>query len=261
MGGYVVTGSASGIGAATAERLRAAGHRVIGVDRVDDADVIADLASASGRRAAVAQVTERCEGALDGVVACAGLAGLPDRPASLLVSVNYFGAVDVISGLREPLARGGGAVVAISSNSTTCQPGFSLELVDGCLAGDETAARKLADEADSLLAYPATKTAIARWIRRNATASEWIGAGIRLNAVAPGMVETPLVAEGRADPLVAPLLEMYPMPMGRAGRADEIATAIDFLLHSEFCVGTVMLIDGGTEALFRPDDWPTRWES
>ena len=74
------------------------------------------------------------------------------------------------------------------------------------------------------------------------------------------MVETPLVAEGRADPLVAPLLDMYPMPMGRAGRPEEIAAAVDFLLHTEFCVGTVMLIDGGTEALFRPDDWPTRWE-
>jgi NAD(P)-dependent dehydrogenase (short-subunit alcohol dehydrogenase family) len=178
----------------------------------------------------------------------------------VLVSVNYFGAIEVIVGLREPLAAAGGAVVAISSNSTTCQPGFSLELVDACLAGDEAAARQVADEGDSLTAYPATKTAIARWIRRNATGSDWIGAGVRLNAVAPGMVETPLVAEGRADPLVAPLLDMYPMPMGRAGRPEEIATAVDFLLHTEFCVGTVMLIDGGTEALLRPDDWPTRWE-
>jgi NAD(P)-dependent dehydrogenase (short-subunit alcohol dehydrogenase family) len=53
---------------------------------------------------------------------------------------------------------------------------------------------------------------------------------------------------------------MYPMPMGRAGQPEEIAAAIDFLLHTEFCVGTIMLIDGGTEAQLRPDDWPTRWE-
>jgi NAD(P)-dependent dehydrogenase (short-subunit alcohol dehydrogenase family) len=118
----------------------------------------------------------------------------------------------------------------------------------------------VADEGDSLTAYPATKTALARWIRRRAAAPEWIGAGIRLNAVAPGMVETPLVAEGRADPTVGPLMGMYPMPVGRAGRPEEIAAAIDFLLHNEFCVGTVMLIDGGTEALLRPDAWPTRWE-
>jgi NAD(P)-dependent dehydrogenase (short-subunit alcohol dehydrogenase family) len=258
MPAYAETGSASGIGAATASRLRDAGHRVIGVDRVD-ADVIADLSTPDGRRAAVAGVLERCDGALAGLVPCAGIAGLPGRPGSLLVSVNYFGAIEVVTGLRESLATGGGAVVGISSNSTTCQPGFSLELVDAMLAGDETLARQVAEESDSLMAYPATKTAIARWIRRHATAAEWIGEGIRLNAVSPGMVETPLIAEGRADPTVAPLLEMYPMPMGRAGRPEEIAAAIDFLLHTEFCVGTVLLVDGGTEALFRPDDWPTRW--
>jgi NAD(P)-dependent dehydrogenase (short-subunit alcohol dehydrogenase family) len=256
---YAVTGSASGIGAATKERLEAAGHSVIGVDRAA-ADVIADLSTPDGRRSAVAKVADSCRGSLQGLVVCAGVAGLPDRPASLLVSVNYFGAIDVVTGLREALAAAGGAVVAISSNSTTCQPGYSLELVDACLAGGETMARMVADEADSLMAYPATKTAIARWIRRNATSAKWIGAGVRLNAVSPGMVETPLVAEGRADPTVGPLLGMYPMPMGRAGRPEEIAAAIDFLLHTEFCVGTVMLIDGGTEALFRPDDWPTRWE-
>jgi NAD(P)-dependent dehydrogenase (short-subunit alcohol dehydrogenase family) len=259
MGVYAVTGSASGIGAATRERLEAGGHRVIGVD-LAAASVIADLGSHEGRQSALAQVIAECGGSLDGVVACAGLAGLPGRPASVLVSVNYFGAVELIAGLREPLAEGGGAVVAISSNSTTCQPGFSLALVDACLSGDEAAARLLADEGDSLTAYPATKTAIARWIRRNATAAEWIGAGVRLNAVAPGMVETPLVAEGRADPTVGPLLDMYPMPLGRAGYPAEIARAIELLLETEYCVGTVMLIDGGTEALFRPDAWPTRWE-
>lgn len=256
---YAVTGSASGIGAATKARLETAGHRVIGVDRVD-ADVIADLSTPDGRRSAVDQVTAACDGVLNGLVPCAGLAGLPDRPAPLLVSVNYFGAIEMVTGLREPLAAGAGAVVAISSNSTTCQPGFSIELVDACLSGDETMARMVADESDSLTAYPATKTAIARWIRRHATAPEWIGAGVRLNAVAPGMVETPLVAEGRADPTVGPLLGMYPMPMGRAGQPEEIAEAIELLLHNAFCVGTVMLIDGGTEAQLRPDDWPTRWE-
>jgi NAD(P)-dependent dehydrogenase (short-subunit alcohol dehydrogenase family) len=259
MGVYAVTGSASGIGAASKARLESAGHRVIGVDRVD-AEVVADLSTPAGRRDAVEQVSAGCEGRLDGLVPCAGLAGMPDRPASVLVSVNYFGAVGVVEGLRDALAAGGGAVVAISSNSTTCQPGFSTELVDACLGGDETMARMVADEGDSLNAYPATKTAIARWIRRHATAPEWIGAGVRLNAVAPGMVETPLVAEGRADPTVGPLLEMYPMPMGRAGQPEESAAAIDFLLHTEFCVGTVMLIDGGTEAQLRPDDWPARWE-
>lgn len=256
---YAVTGSASGIGAATCVRLEAAGHRVIGVDRAA-AEVVADLATSAGRRAAVEQVNAACGGSLAGLVACAGLAGLPERPASLLVSVNYFGTVDVVAGLRESLAAAGGSVVAMSSNSTTCQPGFSLDLVDACLAGDEVAACELADAGDSLTTYPATKTAVARWIRRRATTPEWVGAGVRLNAVAPGMVETAMIAEGRAHPVVGPLLGMFPLPVGRAGQPAEIAAAIDFLLHNSYCVGTVMLIDGGTEALLRPDAWPSRWE-
>jgi NAD(P)-dependent dehydrogenase (short-subunit alcohol dehydrogenase family) len=256
---YAVTGSASGIGAAVRERLTAAGHRVLGVDQ-RDAEVIADLGKADGRSHAVAAITDWCAGTLHGLVTCAGIAGLPGRPASLLVSVNYFGTVDLVEGLRGPLSAGPGAVVAISSNSSTCQPGFSLELVDACLAGDEAAARTLADQAESLVAYPATKTAIARWIRRNATKPEWIGEGVRLNALAPGLVETALAVEQRNDPTIGPLIAMFPLPMGRGGVPEEIAQAADFLLHNAFCVGTVLLVDGGTEALLRPDDWPTRWE-
>lgn len=256
---YAVTGSASGIGAAVRDRLAGDGHRVIGVDRVD-ADVIADLSTPDGRAAAVAGVREACAGELAGLVTCAGVAGLPDRPGSLLVSVNYFGTVEVIAGLRDPLAAGGGSVVAISSNSTTCQPGYSLDLVDACLSGDAAAAGVVADKADSVSAYPATKTAIARWIRRNATTPEWIGAGIRLNALAPGLVETPLAAEQRNDPVIGPLVAMFPLPLGRGGTPPEIADAAMFLLNNMFCVGTLLLIDGGTEALLRPDAWPTVWE-
>jgi NAD(P)-dependent dehydrogenase (short-subunit alcohol dehydrogenase family) len=256
---YAVTGSASGIGAAVRARLVDAGHRVIGVDRVD-ADVVADLSTREGRLEAIEAVTAACGGELAGLVTCAGVAGLPGRLASLLVSVNYFGTVEVAEGLREPLAAGSGGVVAISSNSTTCQPGFSLELVEACLAGDETVAGAVADRAESLVAYPATKTAIARWIRRNATKPEWIGAGVRLNALSPGLVETPLAAEQRNDPTIGPLVAMFPLPMGRGGAPAEIAEAADFLLHNQFCVGTVLLIDGGTEALLRADAWPTRWE-
>jgi NAD(P)-dependent dehydrogenase (short-subunit alcohol dehydrogenase family) len=256
---YAVTGAASGIGAAVRARLLASGHDVIGVD-LAGADVDADLGSTEGRRHAVQEISRRCGGVLAGLVPCAGIAGLPGRPASLLVSVNYFGSIELVTGLRSALAAGQGAVVAISSNSTTCQPGFSLELVDACLAGDEATARAIADQDESLAAYPATKTAIARWIRRNATSPEWIGSGVRLNAVAPGLVETPLAAEQRDDPTMGPLIAMFPLPCGRGGSPDEIADAVQFLLTNRYCIGTVMLIDGGTEALLRPNDWPTRWE-
>jgi NAD(P)-dependent dehydrogenase (short-subunit alcohol dehydrogenase family) len=255
---FAVTGAASGIGAAVREWLLDHGNEVIGVD-LHGSDVDVDLGTPEGRVGAIGAIRAAGGGRLSGLVPCAGLAGLPGRPASLLVSVNYFGAIELISGLRDELVAGNGAVVAISSNSTTIQPRYSMELVDALLTGNEGVAREVADRGDSLTAYPATKTAIARWIRRNGPQPDWAGAGVRLNAVAPGMVETPLVAEGRADDQVAPLLATYPMPLGRAGAVEEIADAIGFLLSNPYCVGTVMLIDGGTEALLRPDDWPAVW--
>ncbi len=57
-----------------------------------------------------------------------------------------------------------------------------------------------------------------------------IGAGIRLNAIAPGMIDTAMIAEGRADPTVAPMLELFPIPSGGPGRPEEVAAVIAFLL-------------------------------
>lgn len=264
MGTIAVTGAGSGIGAATAARLRADGHEVLGVD-LRNAEIEADLSTAVGRDHAVAAVTERCGGVLSGLVTCAGVAGMPDRPASLLVSVNYFGTVALLEGLRPALeAAGESAAVAISSNSTTCQPGYSLELVEALLGGDEAAARAKADEGDSVNAYPASKAAVARWVRSHAVTPEWAGAGIRLNAIAPGMIATPMIDEGRTDPGVAAGLEMFEasIPVGRPGRPEEVAGFIAYLLGPEarFFCGSLLFIDGGTDALFRTNDWPQLWE-
>jgi NAD(P)-dependent dehydrogenase (short-subunit alcohol dehydrogenase family) len=256
-----VTGAASGIGAATATHLARQGDRVIGVD-LRAADVTCDLATPDGRQTAIDEVTRRCGGALDGLVTCAGLGGATGRSASMLVSVNYFGTVDLLTGLQPVLARGDeAAAVAISSNSTTVQPGWSPKLVDACLGGNEDAARALADEADSMLAYPATKVAVARWVRRHAPRPAWVGAGIRLNAVAPGLTATPLVDETLNDPVLGRMIEQFPIPVGRPGRAEEIAAFIAFLLgpDARFFCGSVVWLDGGSDALLRPDDWPAPW--
>lgn len=100
----LVTGSASGIGAATVDALKAAGHTVIGVD-LRNADITGDLSTAAGRQAVIAQALERSGGTLDGLVLCAGL-GAQVQPASLIASVNYFGAVELLDGLLPALQKG-----------------------------------------------------------------------------------------------------------------------------------------------------------
>lgn len=254
----VVSGSASGMGAATKSRLEHDGQRVIGID-VRDADVIADLGTIAGRQAAIDAVVELSGGAIDGLVTWAGLSGLTGVDGSLLASVNYFGSVGLLEGLRPLLADGDrAAAVAISSNSTTCQPGVPLDLVALCLEGDEVAARAAADVAGALATYPATKIAVARWARRNAPTPEWAGAGITLNVVAPGTVETPMLQATRDDPTIGRFVDAFPVPVGRAAEADELAAFVEFLLgpDARFFCGSVVFVDGGTDALLRADDVP-----
>jgi NAD(P)-dependent dehydrogenase (short-subunit alcohol dehydrogenase family) len=251
---------------ACAARFSAAGCRVIGVD-LHDTEIVADLGTVEGRAQAIAAITESSGGRLDGLVTCAGYAGAPWRAGSLLAAVNYFGSIELLAGLRPLLlptdgASTGGAAVAISSNSTTVQPDIPTAVVEACLAHDEERACTLADEAGSLRSYPATKLAVAYWVRRQATGADWTGSGIRLNAVAPGMIETPMITDMRSDPDVGPLLAMLPIPVGRTGRPEEIAALIDFLLGPDggyFC-GSVVFCDGGSDALLRPNDAPAPWD-
>ena len=254
----VVTGSGSGIGAATRARLEARGERVIGVD-LRDAEIQADLASSAGRRQALERIGALAGESLDGLVTCAGLAGLPNRPGHVLTSLNYFGTIELLEALRPRLARGARpAAVAISSNSTTTSPLVPHELAERLLAGDGEGAAALADRVGSIAAYAATKLAVAHWIRRHAPTPGWIGAGITLNAVAPGKTETAMIAEGRADPVIGPHIDRFPVPAGRSGQPDEIAALIDFLLgpDARFFCGSVIFCDGGTDAQARADDWP-----
>jgi NAD(P)-dependent dehydrogenase (short-subunit alcohol dehydrogenase family) len=249
------------MGAATRAALEADGQRVIGVDR-RDADVVADLGTPAGRTKAIATVNAMCDGALDGLVTWAGIPGLTSAAGGDLVSVNYFGTVGVAEGLRGCLARSDApAAVLISSNSTTAQPGVPMEVTEACLAGDEDAARSVADAAGALGTYPATKIAVARWARRHATTAEWAGAGITLNVVAPGAVETPMLQQTREDPVIGPFIDEFPIPIGRKGQPNELADVITFLLgpQARFFCGAFLIVDGGTDALLRADDIPTPW--
>lgn len=263
MGTYVITGSASGMGAATKARLEADGHEVIGVD-IRDANATFDLSTPDGRTNAIEAVFQYADGAIDGIVTFAGLAGTSTRPGSTVAALNYFGTVALLEGLHPALEAARGkqpAAVAISSNSSTVQPGLPSTLVEACLAGDEDEARRLGDELGAPVAYPSAKLAVARWVRRNAPKAEWAGVGITLNAIAPGYIETPMTAEIRQDEKIGPLLDQFPIPIGRGGRPTEIASLVAFLLGPEaryFC-GSVVLADGGSEAVLRPDHWPAAW--
>jgi len=258
MSTYVVTGAESGIGAATARLLREQGHRVIGVDR-SPSDITADLSTPRGRADVVRQVVKLSPEGIAGLVPCAGVAGLTGVDPRLVVSVNYFGAIDVLTGLRPLLARaaeqgGQPAVVLISSNSVTCQPGWTSEVAGACVEHDEESARRLAADAQAVDVYPATKAALAWWVRREGLRPEWIGAGIRANAVAPGFVSTAMTDRLRADPELGVFADAYPSAIGRPGQPEEVAATIGFLLSEQasLVVGTTVFVDGGTDAIMHP---------
>ncbi len=103
------------------------------------------------------------------------------------------------------------------------------------------------------MAYASVKLALARWVRRNAPA--WAADGVRLNALAPGNTITPLTETTLADPEIGPLMRAIPMPVGRWAQPEEIAGAAHWMLSedSSFMVGSVLFVDGGTDALVRPD--------
>jgi NAD(P)-dependent dehydrogenase (short-subunit alcohol dehydrogenase family) len=248
-----MTGSASGIGAATRARLEREGMRVIGCD-LRDAEVIADLSTREGRERAIAGLRETARGRLEGVVLCAGLG--PQASVARIASVNYFGAVEVLAGLREALAGGSEpAAVVISSNSATISRGLDPALLEAFLGGDEAAAVARAAAFEGAVVYAASKLALARHIRREAVSPAWAGSGIRLNAVAPGAVQTPLLQGGLDDPKLGSSIRLLPIPLGGFGKPENIAAAVAFLLgpDASFCCGTVLFADGGSDALLRPD--------
>ena len=253
MGSYAMTGGATGIGAAIKQRLRGAGHTVIVVD-VKDADVIADLGTRAGRDSAIEGIRARANGGLDGFVACAGLGGhVPDR--ALLASVNYFGAVDLVEGLKDLVAARQGAVVLISSNSAPMST--NEQFVTLLLEGNEEAARALANEIQGHPVYSGSKLALARWMRRNTAA--YAALGVRLNAVAPGYTETPMTEQVAKDPAMGDAIRAFlaSIPLRRPGKPDDIAAAVSYLLgpDASFVCGSVLFVDGGHDAMLRPDQF------
>lgn len=234
----IVTGGASGIGLATVECLLAAGWRVAALDR--DAAALAKVRGAHGDkvRTAVLDVTDEptaeaavkesseAFGRIDGVVNSAGI-GL-DKP-TLDTSVAEFRRVLDINVT-------GTFIVARAAARIMKQQGFGAIVNIASIAGMRGSKGRVA--------YGTSKGAVINLTQ--VMAVDLARHGIRVNAVAPGPVDTPLVQAIHTTQVRRAY--MHHTPMRRYATPDEIAAAIAFLLddaQSSYITGTILPVDGG----------------
>ncbi|WP_419928857.1 SDR family oxidoreductase [Candidatus Poriferisocius sp.] len=251
---YLITGAASGVGASTARQLENDGHRVIGVD-LRDTEIIADLATPDGRAQMAVEAQQLAGDGLDGVIACAGVL----QETELAVRVNFFGAVSTIEATRALLANAEAPRAVVVSSATAIVPRID-ELVEACLALDEEEATAIAERESSdyypgnSRIYASTKYALSRWVKTTAVDSDWAGAGILLNAVAPCGIESPMSDPYRSE-------ELDEMARGASAigqpfvKPADVASALRWLASpaNSLLVGQTLYTDGGFEAKARPD--------
>jgi len=251
MGIAVISGSASGIGAFTAKRLKSQGYRLIGID-LKNAEVEADLSTPEGRETAIAQALELSGGKIDRLVLAAGLGGHLDDGA-LVAKVNYFGCITLLDGFKDALRATKGRCVVVSSNSAQMRTDPNTPFILSMLENDETKTIELIGDLHASKTYGASKHAVARAVRRRA--AEWGALGITLNAIAPGMTETPLFRGAADHPEIGKSVSAIPIPKTRVATADEMAGIIEFMLSdaADYMHGSILYADGGTDALLRPD--------
>lgn len=252
---YVITGSASGIGLATADYLQVQGHTVVGID-LKDADIVADLTKAEDRAGLAEAVAAVAPQGIDAVIANAGLA----LPIPATVAVNYYGAVATLENLRPMLAQSTAPRAVAVTSMASLMP-YDEALVTLQLEGTESEslarAQDLAQETETAnLIYASTKVALSRWVRRQAATADWAGKSIALNAVAPGVIATPMTADLLAtEESRDSLAQMVPMPLNGFAEPVAVASLLAWLTSEEasHVCGQVVFVDGGSDVVIRGD--------
>jgi NAD(P)-dependent dehydrogenase (short-subunit alcohol dehydrogenase family) len=220
----LVTGGASGIGAAVAARLRDGGAEVVTFDANDTADVQGDVTRSADLDAAVASMEER-HGRLDVLVNSAGIPGeslrtvdVTDEEWERVLSVNATGSFYACrAALPGMIARGYGRIVLVAS-----------------IAGK--------DGNPMAGAYSASKAAVIAMTK--AIGKDVAGTGVLVNCIAPAVIETPIL-DGLSQHHIDYMVER--IPLGRMGTADEVAALVAWLASEDcsFSTGATYDISGG----------------
>jgi NAD(P)-dependent dehydrogenase (short-subunit alcohol dehydrogenase family) len=250
----VITGVASGIGRRTAELAGQFGAEVIGIDRVEPAQVFGsfiagDLGTPEGVQAVVSALPAR----LDALCNVAGVSGTTGAAHTL--AVNFFG-LRALSEHLEPKLREGGSVVNVASIA-----GYgwraNLDRARGIARTQgfpDPASIVTEFGIPNEAGYPVSKEILLVWTMLAAHQSQFKDRGIRVNAVSPGPVETPILTQFRSV-LGDERVDKDIAATGRAGTAADIAPVVLFLCSdaARWVNGANIATDGGLEAAVNAD--------